>query len=89
MYEQITQGTQSFVQSSLENLWLCRTWTLAESPEIHVLQLLKLIQVFMDDIPSLRFVSCTTQLGVICKFSEGALSPNVCVFDEDIKQYWS
>lgn len=89
MYEQITQGTQSFVQSGLENLWGCKTWTLVESHEVPMVPLLELGRVFMDDMPSLRCVSCTTLLGVMCKFIGGALSPSVCVIDEDIKRYWS
>lgn len=88
-YEQITQGAQSFVQSGLENLWGSRRWTLVESHEVHMVPLLKLIQVFMDDIPSLRCLNCTTQLAAICKFAEGALSPSVCVIDEDIRHYSS
>ncbi|PKU46894.1 hypothetical protein llap_2788 [Limosa lapponica baueri] len=51
--------------------------------------LLKLVQVPLDGIPSLQHVNCTTQLGVICKLTEGALNPTVYVFDEDFKQYWS
>lgn len=51
--------------------------------------LLKLVQVFMDDIQSLRCVNCITWLGVICKFAEDALNPSVRVTDEDNKQYWS
>ena len=34
-------------------------------------------------------VSCTTQLGVLCKLAEGALDLAVYVTDEDNKQYWS
>ncbi|KAK4831008.1 hypothetical protein QYF61_014579 [Mycteria americana] len=34
-------------------------------------------------------VSCTTQLGVICKLAEGALDLAVNVIDENIEQHWS
>ena len=38
---------------------------------------LKPVQVPLDGILSLRFVDCTTQLGVVGKLAEGALSPTV------------
>jgi len=41
--------------------------------EPHEVSLLKLVQVPLDGIPSLRCVNCTTQLGVICKLAECAL----------------
>ncbi|KAK4832517.1 hypothetical protein QYF61_023582, partial [Mycteria americana] len=61
---------------------------LVEPHEVHMGPLLKLVQVPLDGIPSLRCVSCTTQLGVICNLAEGALDLAVNVI-EDIKQYWS
>ncbi|KAK4815585.1 hypothetical protein QYF61_004800 [Mycteria americana] len=62
---------------------------LVEPPEVHMGLLLKLVQVPLSGIPSLRCVNHTTQLGVICKFAEGALDPTVYGTDEDIKEYWS
>ena len=41
--------------------------------------LLKLVQVPLDGIPSLRRVNRTTQLGVVCKLAEDALDPTVYV----------
>ncbi|KAK4830254.1 hypothetical protein QYF61_009321 [Mycteria americana] len=61
---------------------------LAEPHEVHMGPLLQLVQVPLDGIPSLRRVTCTTQLGVICKLAEGALNPTVYVI-EDTRQYWS
>ncbi|GAB0205392.1 cAMP-dependent protein kinase inhibitor alpha [Grus japonensis] len=61
---------------------------LVELPDVHMVPLLKLIQVPPDGILSLRHVNCTTQLGGVCKLAEGALNPTVYVIDEDIKQYW-
>ncbi|KAK4806889.1 hypothetical protein QYF61_012610 [Mycteria americana] len=58
---------------------------LVEPHEVHMGPLLGLVQVPLDGIPSLRRVNRTTQLGVICKFAEGALDPAVYVIDEDIK----
>ncbi|KAK4816767.1 hypothetical protein QYF61_022765 [Mycteria americana] len=59
---------------------------LVEHHEVHRGPLLELVHVPVDGILSLEHVNCTTQLGVICKFVEGALDPTVCVTDEDIKQ---
>jgi len=59
--------------------------SLVELHEVHMASLLKLVQVPLDGIPSLRLVSCTTQLGVICKYAEDALNPTVYVTDEVIK----
>lgn len=49
----------------------------------------KLVQTSLDDNLSLRFVSHTAQLGAVCRLPEGALNPNFCVIDEDIKEYWT
>ena len=62
---------------------------LVEPHEVHTGSLLELVQVPLDGIPSLRRVNRTTQLGVLCKFAEGALDATVYVIDEDTKQYWS
>ncbi|KAK4810201.1 hypothetical protein QYF61_011795 [Mycteria americana] len=62
---------------------------LVEPHEVHTGPLLKIVQVPLDGIPSLRRVNHTTQVGVVCRLAEGALDPSVYVIDEDIKQYWS
>jgi len=62
---------------------------LVESHRIHTHPLLKLVQVPLDDNPSLERVGHTTQLGTVSKLPEGALLPALYVTDEDIKQYWS
>ncbi|KAM6211427.1 uncharacterized protein WM294_000951 [Sarcoramphus papa] len=43
----------------------------------------------MASRPSGVSTNCTAQLGVICKFTEGALHPTVYGIEEDIKQYRS
>jgi len=48
---------------------------LVEPPEVWTGPLLKLVQVLLGGVPSLRYVYRTTQLGVICKLAEGALDP--------------
>jgi len=40
--------------------------------EVYRGSLLKPVKIPLDGIPSLKLLSCTTQLGVICKFAEGA-----------------
>jgi len=50
---------------------------LAEPHKVHTGQLLKLVQVPLDGIPSLKCVNCTTQLGVVDKLAEGALNPTM------------
>jgi len=46
---------------------------LVEPHDVHTGPLTELVQVPLDGIPSFRCVSCTTQLGLICKLDEGAL----------------
>ena len=60
-----------------------------EPHEIHMGPILNLVHFPLDGIPSLRCVSRTTQLGVICKLAKGAVNLSVYVTDEGIKQYWS
>jgi len=57
-----------------------------EPREVHMGPLLKLVQVPLDGILSLRCINCTTWLAVICKFAEGALNPTVYIVGKDIKQ---
>jgi len=47
--------------------------SLVEPHEVHTGPFLELVQVPLDGIPSFWCVSCTTQLGVVCKLAEGAL----------------
>ncbi|KAF4804270.1 hypothetical protein TURU_009302 [Turdus rufiventris] len=55
-----------------------------EPHEIAMGPLLELVQVPLDGIPSFMSVNSTTQLGVICKFAEGALNPFVYVLNKDM-----
>lgn len=34
---------------------------------------------------ALKSINCTAELGVICKFAEGTVSPITCVIDEDVE----
>ncbi|PKU35584.1 nipped-bhypothetical protein [Limosa lapponica baueri] len=56
---------------------------LVEPHEVHMAPLLKLVQVPLDGIPSLRHVNHTTQLGVNHKLAEGALDPIGWIIGED------
>jgi len=50
---------------------------LVEPHEVHVGPFLRLAQAPLDGNPSFWFISCTTQLGVICRLAEGALNPSM------------
>ncbi|KAK4816180.1 hypothetical protein QYF61_012470 [Mycteria americana] len=46
------------------------------------------VQVPLQSLSTLKQINTPTQLGVICKLTEGALDPFVQIFDKDIKQDW-
>ncbi|KAK4824040.1 hypothetical protein QYF61_009631 [Mycteria americana] len=46
------------------------------------------VQVPLQSLPTLQQINTPTQLGVICKLTEGALDPVVQIIDKDIKQNW-
>ncbi|KAK4821936.1 hypothetical protein QYF61_004940 [Mycteria americana] len=46
-------------------------------------------QVPLQSLPTLQQINTPTQLGVICKLTEGALDPLVQIIDKDIKQNWA
>ncbi|KAK4831422.1 hypothetical protein QYF61_017553 [Mycteria americana] len=46
------------------------------------------VQVPLQSLPTLKQINTPTQLGVICKLTEGALEPFVQIIDKDIKQDW-
>lgn len=51
---------------------------LAEPDYVHVDSRCKPVQVPLDIIPSFCYISCTAQLGVVCKVVEGA--PNCTAY---------
>ena len=57
--------------------------------EVLLGSLLEPVYVSVNVIQSLGCVDCSTQLGVICKLAEGALSLTVNIIDEDIKDHRS
>ncbi|KAK4816653.1 hypothetical protein QYF61_019630 [Mycteria americana] len=46
------------------------------------------VQVPLQSLPTLQQINTPTQLGVICKLTEGALDPFVQIIDKDVKQNW-
>jgi len=62
---------------------------LVDPHDVHTGPFFKLVQVPLDGIPSFWCVSCTTQLGVICKLVEGALDLAFSVIDKNVKEHRS
>ncbi|KAK4820903.1 hypothetical protein QYF61_008135 [Mycteria americana] len=46
------------------------------------------VQVPLQSLPPLKQINTPTQLGVICKLTEGALDPFIQIIDKDVKQNW-
>ncbi|KAK4826673.1 LOW QUALITY PROTEIN: hypothetical protein QYF61_010682 [Mycteria americana] len=46
------------------------------------------VQVPLQSLPPLKQINTPTQLGVVCKLTEGALDPFVQIIDKDVKQNW-
>ncbi|KAK4824671.1 hypothetical protein QYF61_017251 [Mycteria americana] len=46
------------------------------------------VQVPLQSLPTLQQINTPTQLGVVCKLTEGALDPFVQIIDKDVKQNW-
>ncbi|KAK4831626.1 hypothetical protein QYF61_018566 [Mycteria americana] len=46
------------------------------------------VQVPLQSLPTLKQINTPTQLGVVCKLTEGALDPLIQIIDKDIKQNW-
>ncbi|KAK4821930.1 hypothetical protein QYF61_004933 [Mycteria americana] len=63
-------------------LGLVKPHTIHPSPSIQP------VQVPLQSLPTLQQINTPTQLGVVCKLTEGALNPFVQIIDKDIKQDW-
>ncbi|KAK4810950.1 hypothetical protein QYF61_013358 [Mycteria americana] len=50
--------------------------------------LIQPVQVPLQSLPTLKQINTPTQLGDVCKLTEGALDPFVQIIDKDIKQNW-
>ncbi|KAK4810558.1 hypothetical protein QYF61_004521 [Mycteria americana] len=62
--------------------------SLVEPHTIGPSPLIQPVQVPLQTLPTLQQINTPTQLGVICKLTEGALDPFVQIIDKDIKQDW-
>jgi len=47
------------------------------------------VQILLQSLPTLKQIDTPTQLGVICKLTEGALNPLIQNTDKDFKQDWT
>ncbi|KAK4830266.1 hypothetical protein QYF61_009359 [Mycteria americana] len=63
-------------------LGLVKPHTIHPSPSIQP------VQVPLQSLPTLKQINTPTQLGVICKLTEGALDPFIQIIDKDVKQNW-
>ncbi|KAK4815962.1 hypothetical protein QYF61_010456 [Mycteria americana] len=63
-------------------LGLVKPHTIGPGPSIQP------VQVPLQSLPPLKQINTPTQLGVICKLTEGALYPFIQIIDKDIKQNW-
>ncbi|KAK4830689.1 hypothetical protein QYF61_012858 [Mycteria americana] len=63
-------------------LGLVKPHTIGPSPSIQP------VQVPLQSLPTLQQINTSTQFGVICKLTEGALDPLVQIIDKDMKQNW-
>ncbi|KAK4832542.1 hypothetical protein QYF61_023874 [Mycteria americana] len=48
--------------------------------------LIQPVQVPLQSLPTLKQINTPTQLGVVCKLTEGALNPLIQIIDKDVKQ---
>ncbi|KAK4827577.1 hypothetical protein QYF61_019479 [Mycteria americana] len=63
-------------------LGLLKPHTIGLSPSIQP------VQVPLQTLPPLKHINTPTQLGVICKLTEGALDSLIQIIDKDVKQNW-
>ena len=59
---------------------------LVESHTIGLGPLIQSVQIPLQSLPVLEQTDTPAQLGVICKLTEGALSPLIQITDKDVKQ---
>lgn len=76
--------TQSAVKQDCPDPGAGPCTCLVELHKICLDPLLKLVKVFLDGMPSLQHVNSTTQLDVICKLVEDALSPIIYIINKDL-----
>ncbi|GAB0184399.1 hypothetical protein GRJ2_000905200 [Grus japonensis] len=62
--------------------------SLVEPHTIGLGPLIQPVQIPLQSLPALKQINTPTQLGVICKLTEGALNPLVQIIEKDIKEHW-
>jgi len=62
---------------------LVEAHTVGLGPSIHS------VQIRLQSLPTLQQIDSPTQLGVICKLTEGALNPLIQIIDKGVKQDWT
>ncbi|KAK4810257.1 hypothetical protein QYF61_013072 [Mycteria americana] len=62
--------------------------SLVEPHTIHPSPSIQPVQVPLQSLPLLQQINTPTQLGVVCKLTEGALDPLIQIIDKDVKQDW-
>ena len=73
---------QGVVVTKVQNLAL----SLVEPHTVSFGPLIQFVQIPLQSLPTLKQIDTPTQLGVICKLSEGALNPLIQIVDKDVKQ---
>jgi len=58
---------------------------LVEPPTVGLSPSIQPVQFPLQSLPVLEQINTPTQLGVICKLTEGALNPLIQIFDKDVK----
>ena len=58
---------------------------LVEPHTVDLSPLIKPVQIPLQTLPTFKPINAPTQLGVICKLTEGALNPLIQIIDKDVK----
>jgi len=59
---------------------------LVESHTVSLGSLMQPVQSPLQSVPTLMQIDTPTQLGVICRLSEGALNPLIQIIDKDVRE---
>jgi len=58
---------------------------LVEPHTVDLIPSIQSVQIPLQSLPTLKQIDAPTQLGVICKLTEGALNPLIQIIDKDVK----
>ena len=62
--------------------------SLVEPPTVGLSPSLRPVKISLQSLPTLQQINTPTQLGVVCKLTEGALDPLIQIIDKNTKQNW-